>query len=655
LNEASEAELLNDLVAAGSDIIGAKAFIKAQGRKRSPSINPFGTARGGGSPAAAAAGSGVTSAGSRWKRAQQRVSVLSAALGKRRQQMLNHNKTAGGEDSKSHDGKNIPSGSCAEGNSPDTIQGRGRSVARTTCLLDTLIALMTSPCLVQPLDRARALLWCHSILDMLIPKKKTAAATSINAESGAGNEIGQEETEERSSRAPGQCRLLIVHAAAAALTDLPALLVRRFCAKLVSKTDVQTAGSEEESLRDATRRSEIATSSDQVDDDEMLRIEIREEAAFAVAEALHRLEKRSGLASADEAKKASNVFHPNDSSSSNSTSSKGKFCSSGWHRPEKVEWWEDLGLCLRSLQTACHLLVETSIRDPSSNDNNKSSSKGSNSGHDSCLGGANPDEGNGVNGNNWPNELVMRRYVQMLLGDRDLTPASVSHTTIDALFDASARLAGRAPPMVGITSFSRKDRPSSVADLQGSVPAGSDGKGVGVKKAQQKAQVAAVSPPHVAEAPPTFQKASANLAYVLSTVAMVRLSISLKYYMRASTLVQGIDEVARFMRPSMFALCISLFFFSFPSLIWSSSSRWWSCVETRNGRRGWRQRERKQWSKRSEEEHNCVSRALTGSHQNGKLILGKLQALRVEKRRKALVMAEVTVVTVVAVAATIAA
>jgi hypothetical protein len=320
LNEASEAELLNDLVAAGSDIIGAKAFIKAQGRKRSPSINPFGTARGGGSPAAAAAGSGVTSAGSRWKRAQQRVSVLSAALGKRRQQMLNHNKTAGGEDSKSHDGKNIPSGSCAEGNSPDTIQGRGRSVARTTCLLDTLIALMTSPCLVQPLDRARALLWCHSILDMLIPKKKTAAATSINAESGAGNEIGQEETEERSSRAPGQCRLLIVHAAAAALTDLPALLVRRFCAKLVSKTDVQTAGSEEESLRDATRRSEIATSSDQVDDDEMLRIEIREEAAFAVAEALHRLEKRSGLASADEAKKASNVFHPNDSSSSNSSS-----------------------------------------------------------------------------------------------------------------------------------------------------------------------------------------------------------------------------------------------------------------------------------------------------------------------------------------------
>ena len=577
LDAASQAELLNDLVAAGSDIIGAKAFIKAQSRKRSPSIMPFGASRDGGS-SGAAGGSGTKSAGIRWKQAQQRVSVLSAALRTRREKMLNHNTKAGGEEGKSHDNKNLSNGSIENKSNSDTVQGRGRAVARTSCLLDTLVALMTSPCLVQPLDRARALLWCHSILDVLVPKKQTKTTSSPDRRSegtsqgalvaassaDAGTKVKKDqeeegkEEEERSSQAPGQCRLLIVHAAAAALTDLPALLVRRFCAKLVSKTDAQSIGAEEESLRDATRRNEVETnitgtktmmagavsmgatlrsSNDDVSEDDLLRLETQEEAAFAVAEALHRLGKRSGLAPAGEGKGVEEASSQlKEQSTGYRSHPSRKYCSSSWHRPEKEEWWNDLGLCLRGLQTACHLLLETSIGDPSVKydfHNNVGGAGVNNQGGFDHTAGEVTEAGKG--GDNWPNELVMRRYVQMLLADRDPPSTGVSHdNTIDALLDASARLAGRAPLMVGFEPSTSRYRspPSSSSSAvpenmnggSSTVPTGNGGKegGSGKNPSHQKPQVAVVSPPHEAEPTPTFQKASANLAYVLSTVAMVR-------------------------------------------------------------------------------------------------------------------------------------
>ena len=138
----------------------------------------------------------------------------------------------------------------------------------------------------------------------------------------------------------------------------------------------------------------------------------------------------------------------------------------------------------------------------------------------------------------------MRRYVQVLLGARDPTEAH-HNGAADALLDTAARLAGRAAPLAGAAADDHSAAPAAPGPAAtlggGGGPSGSGSKssspgGEKRRKAAQKTAAAVFAKeaaaamagrlhrppsPTVGDAAPTFEKPSANLANVLSTVAMV--------------------------------------------------------------------------------------------------------------------------------------
>jgi hypothetical protein len=329
------------------------------------------------------------------------------------------------------------------------------------------------------------------------------------------------------------------------LDDLPALLVRRFCAKLVTKTGAQAVAAAAEMHRDAARRRALPAAAAAVaagaprDAAALGCFEAEAEAAFAVAEANYRLGLTPTAVPADCPSTKSRSSGEAASLSSEQTvhhhhHHHHRHWGRAWHRPEKLQWWSDLGLCLRGLQTACHLLVASSVGDRADGSGAEVEGTGPGQG----------DQGGAGQGSSWPCELVMRRYVQVLLGARDPTEAH-HNGAADALLDTAARLAGRAAPLAGAAADDHSAAPAAPGPAAtlggGGGPSGSGSKssspgGEKRRKAAQKTAAAVFAKeaaaamadrlhrppsPTVGDAAPTFEKSSADLANVLSTVAMV--------------------------------------------------------------------------------------------------------------------------------------